>query len=492
MAIITIGKAPDNMCVFPNPTVSKHHAELNVDPTNPSPHSGVIIDKNSMNGTYVNGKRITGPTTIGLNDTILVGSQQTSLADIMAKAKATHIQIPKRPGSKSIGRSKDSDIMVNLNEVSSRHASIWLNEAGTVVIEDCGSRNGTYVNGMKITSTELHPGDVVKLAGTYTLDWQSIFKPVPPPPTPNSTWKIVAAVCAALILICGGYWWYTNMKWDKEKIYDTYSDTVCLVLADYGYKVMVGDDDMTQQIFGAPIICLNKDGELTSGTSDYSGTAFFISENGKLATNLHIIKPWLFEENTKALTKVVREYFAALGAFDPRYTALMPEVNVVGELQNLYIVPNGLPVSETNAIKCTVVNGGDDVEKDVAIIQTDNRKLPDKNIHILSLENADLSPEALKQGKTIYTIGYPYGLSVGMIKGKEIQNQVHEGAITQERGEYEFGHDAATAGGASGSPIINDKGRLVGIHHAGMTGVTGAQGFNWAIKAKHLKNIADK
>jgi hypothetical protein len=37
--------------------------------------------------------------------------------------------------------------------------------------------------------------------------------------------------------------------------------------------------------------------------------------------------------------------------------------------------------------------------------------------------------------------------------------------------------------------MINDKGRLVGIHHAGMTGVTGAQGFNRAIKAKYIYDL---
>ena len=71
----------------------------------------------------------------------------------------------------------------------------------------------------------------------------------------------------------------------------------------------------------------------------------------------------------------------------------------------------------------------------------------------------------------------------------ELKNQVHGGSITQNRGDYEFGHDAETAGGASGSPIINDKGKLIGIHHAGMTGVTGAQGFNWAIKAKYISEL---
>lgn len=83
-------------------------------------------------------------------------------------------------------------------------------------------------------------------------------------------------------------------------------------------------------------------------------------------------------------------------------------------------------------------------------------------------------------------------MGINLNSKKELHNQIHDGSVTQDRGEYDFAHDAEAAGGASGSPIINDRGRLIGIHHAGMTGVTGAQGFSQAIKAKYIKQLFDK
>ena len=93
--------------------------------------------------------------------------------------------------------------------------------------------------------------------------------------------------------------------------------------------------------------------------------------------------------------------------------------------------------------------------------------LPEHVTNFIDINKADASEDAIKEGKTIFTIGFPYGTEMAMNSNQELKNQVHKGSVTQNRGEYDFGHDAVTAGGASGSPIINDKGRLVGIHHSG-------------------------
>ena len=69
--------------------------------------------------------------------------------------------------------------------------------------------------------------------------------------------------------------------------------------------------------------------------------------------------------------------------------------------------------------------------KDVAVIQTESRTLPAKVTHIIDFNKADLSPDALKEGKKIFTIGYPSGTDMGMIDNREIHNQVHEGNVTQ-------------------------------------------------------------
>ena len=155
----------------------------------------------------------------------------------------------------------------------------------------------------------------------------------------------------------------------------------------------------------------------------------------------------------------------------------------------MLVIPDGLPIDDANATSCQEIKGYDDVDKDVAILQTATRKLPADVTNIIDINNADPSPESIVEGKTVFTIGFPYGADVALTSSQELKNQVHGGSVTQDRGEYEFGHDAETAGGASGSPIINDRGRLIGVHHAGLTGVTGAQGFNRAIKVKYLLDL---
>jgi CRP-like cAMP-binding protein len=65
----------------------------------------------------------------------------------------------------TLGRAADADITLPDNSVSREHCRIsW--RADAYVIEDLGSRNGTYVNGTAITSVKLESGDVIKMGDT--------------------------------------------------------------------------------------------------------------------------------------------------------------------------------------------------------------------------------------------------------------------------------------------------------------------------------------
>ena len=262
-----------------------------------------------------------------------------------------------------------------------------------------------------------------------------------------------------------------------------------MVITEWGYRVMIDGEDMTNDLFGVPYINV-KDGELVSGTLQATGTAFFISEDGKLGTNLHITKPWLFETSGEALDQYINRFVAEQSVQNPYLSR--SKVDIVGVNTGLYIVLNGLPITQGNLIECVEYNGDVDPNKDVAIIQTETRKLPSSDINIIDIKEADDAEDTYKEGKNVYTIGYPYGTSLALDSNNDIRNQIHDGSITQNMGDYEFSHDAETAGGASGSPILNEKGKLIGVHHAGMTGVTGAQGFNSGIKVKWLKELMNK
>lgn len=62
-----------------------------------------------------------------------------------------------------IGRGDESDLPLGESRVSRRHAVIRVNPDGTVVIEDQGSSNGTFVNGTKVDKHQLEDGDRVQI-----------------------------------------------------------------------------------------------------------------------------------------------------------------------------------------------------------------------------------------------------------------------------------------------------------------------------------------
>jgi hypothetical protein len=64
-----------------------------------------------------------------------------------------------------IGRSDDNDIVVRDGRVSRRHARIVADGTG-FAIEDCGSSNGTFVDGMRVKRAPLRPGTSIALGET--------------------------------------------------------------------------------------------------------------------------------------------------------------------------------------------------------------------------------------------------------------------------------------------------------------------------------------
>ena len=65
------------------------------------------------------------------------------------------------------------------------------------------------------------------------------------------------------------------------------------------------------------------------------------------------------------------------------------------------------------------------------------------------------------------------------------------GTIIQQNSEFDFGHNAPTTGGASGSPIFNEFGMLIGVHHEGLSRIE-TQGYNFGVKAKYIKELLDE
>ena len=85
-------------------------------------------------------------------------------------------RFPLRQGENFIGRAIGSEVMLEDQSVSRRHAKITWTPDGWLV-EDAGSKNGTFVNGKRISEkVTVGHGDIIQ-AGIYTL--RIITRPVP-------------------------------------------------------------------------------------------------------------------------------------------------------------------------------------------------------------------------------------------------------------------------------------------------------------------------
>lgn len=75
-----------------------------------------------------------------------------------------------------VGRNPVNDVVVSDPGVSSQHAVITVSSSGIVCIKDLNSKNGTFVNSMRIQNqVQLSNGDKVKLGNT-SIDWNRIIQ----------------------------------------------------------------------------------------------------------------------------------------------------------------------------------------------------------------------------------------------------------------------------------------------------------------------------
>jgi len=78
-------------------------------------------------------------------------------------------------GKNIVGRMENTDINLDSSTVSRRHAVINFDNHSRIFIKDLTSSNGTYVNGQRITETELKEGDIFTI-GIYKLKIASLSK----------------------------------------------------------------------------------------------------------------------------------------------------------------------------------------------------------------------------------------------------------------------------------------------------------------------------
>ena len=113
------------------------------------------------------------------------------------------------PKTVTFGRGEANIARIDDRKVSRIHARITRCENGAFRIADLNSRNGTFVNGRRITGeTEIKSDDKIQIGDTH-LQWRKHFPDEPPPPTGSDEKKPNGCLTAplwiagiVLIIIC--------------------------------------------------------------------------------------------------------------------------------------------------------------------------------------------------------------------------------------------------------------------------------------------------
>ena len=70
----------------------------------------------------------------------------------------------------TIGRFQKNDIMFDYNEVSTIHASLYIDDDNEIILKDEFSTNGTFLNGSKITiPKKVIPGDIIQIGSESAI-----------------------------------------------------------------------------------------------------------------------------------------------------------------------------------------------------------------------------------------------------------------------------------------------------------------------------------
>ena len=182
--VVTLGRGANNNVVLSDASVSSQHARILIERG-----EAYIEDLGSHAGTFVNSRfsPVIGRRKIGPADLILLGNTRISAGKILEKMIPTHkgggddeedarevlpheesatvegrLSLEGRQGILFLGRDASCNFEIKHPMVSLRHARLIISEFGGLYVEDLGSSNGTYVNGIRVKrKTALPPGSRV-------------------------------------------------------------------------------------------------------------------------------------------------------------------------------------------------------------------------------------------------------------------------------------------------------------------------------------------
>jgi serine protease Do len=340
-------------------------------------------------------------------------------------------------------------------------------------------------------------------------------------------------ICLPLLLL-GAVMILAACKSNKS-VYDKYHQAVVMLYHKYLYKVTINDQTWYLTKDNENRYYWQKDPvKLPVGPMESFGTGFFIGNDGKIATNKHVVNDWFdsytatfrnffkdwiesnrFESarkrdsanrniiyaddrmayatsedeksqawNDELAWKQQRDAYTNDESFWESLANFLPQAKF--EVYTIYLgyALNGSYVDKTSDFKeCHLVKSSDNDDIDLAVIQTNDKKTPSEAGSVVDISSVETAP--LKVGDDVTMIGYNMGPQLANSKNG-LMVQKTDGKISQESNDNRVLYSIPSLHGSSGSPVFNSNGKLVAVNYAGLD-IT--QSFNYGILAKHLKTV---
>ena len=152
-------------------------------------------------------------------------------------------------------------------------------------------------------------------------------------------------------------------------------------------------------------------------------------------------------------------------------------------------------------IPCVVTSVSNKENVDLAMLQLKNKQSPEgKFIFAVSEEDeeqglidkvkdifASSNKDELQTEQKLYMIGFNAGFSLSNTS-QGIKAQITSGTISQKPDNDKIMYTIPSLPGSSGSPVVNEYGKLVAVNFAG---VTGTQSFNYGIQVKRVRQFVN-
>ena len=397
----------------------------------------------------------------------------------------------------TVGRGTECHVRLDPDadlQVSGRHAALRRTSEGWKIL-DLSSRNGTTVNGDLLEAERLlRDGDRIQLGGGPVLAYHAtapataVTRAVPA--HRHGLWRLVAGGLLLLVVAGGGAFLIAQQRarraWDQERQrMQQRLDSLQRVSeqTEASLRGQVSGLADALRASRTEVTQLRTDLDKASARGDAAGTAALRQRLQAATTTLHhqqlaagLDFAAIQRANRRAVALLYVEYEDGRVATATAF-AVNPDATLVTN-KHVLLGPNGtehprrigIQFSDSEQVWPARLIATADAS-DLAVVKVDNIEGAVPAVRV-----ANVRPDTLAQGAAVAVIGFPLGGDESTVlpngRGRVVRPLLAAGTLRQVRAD-ELEIQGYGAAGASGSPIFDGTGALLGVLYGGRRGEGG-------------------